>query len=121
MKRNDIILVIAVLVIAIGAMVYLNVTKTDGDQIIVTIDGQVYKTLDLNKDTTMKIESGVGEYNLLVIKDGYASVEDASCPDLICVHAKDIHFNGEKIVCLPNKVVIVVESNETSGIDGVVN
>jgi hypothetical protein len=121
LKRNDIILIIAILVVAFGTIVFFNLTKSEGDKVVITIDGKPYKTLDLNTDTTLNIEGEDGEYNLLVIENGVASMKDASCPDLICVHQSDIHFDNETIVCLPNKVVVEIESSESNEIDGIVN
>lgn len=47
--------------------------------------------------------------NKLVIKDHIAYIEDADCPDRICVNSRSISNIGEAIVCLPNKVVVYVE------------
>ena len=46
--------------------------------------------------------------NRLVICDGKAYMETATCPDGICVAHRPIFRNGESIVCLPNRVVITV-------------
>ena len=50
-----------------------------------------------------------------MIRDGYASVEYADCPDGICAAHKPISRSGESIVCLPHKVVITVRSAENNG------
>ena len=46
-------------------------------------------------------------------------MQEASCPDQICVHHSRISRNKETIVCLPDKVVITIENGEDSGIDAV--
>ena len=38
-------------------------------------------------------------------------MENASCPDGICVSHRPIFRDGESIVCLPNRVVITVVSD----------
>lgn len=50
--------------------------------------------------------------NLLVIKDGKASMKEADCPDKICVAHKPICKKGETIVCLPHKVVVEVRGED---------
>lgn len=85
------------------------------------VDGELYITLDLDEDTEMKIQGVLDSSNYLVIKDGYAKVVDASCPDKLCIDQKKIKYTGETIVCLPNKVVVQVVGEEVSSIDAIAN
>ncbi|WMJ85695.1 NusG domain II-containing protein [Anaerocolumna sp. MB42-C2] len=119
MKRNDIILIIIILVFAAAGLLFMNFTKKDGDMVVVKVDGKVYKELPLNKDTTFEITGVRGGRNLLVIKDGHADVVDATCPDKLCVNQRQIDKDGETIVCLPNKVVVEIESSKESDVDAV--
>ena len=120
MKRNDIKLLIIVLALAIMAIIFMLFIRKEGDKVIVTIDGEVVKTFDLHTDKTYNIEGEDGKFNLLVIKDGKAHIEDASCPDKVCVNHGDVKYNNETIVCLPNKVVVEIQSNTESGLDSIV-
>ena len=61
------------------------------------------------------------EYNYLVIKDGYADITEANCPDKLCAKQKKISLDRETIVCLPNKVVVEIISNSSSDVDAVAN
>lgn len=121
MKRNDFILIGIILVIAVVALVYMNIVKVTGDKVIVKVDGKVYKELPLDKDTSLEIEGVNGGTNLLVIKDGQADMVDASCPDKLCIHQKNILKTGETIICLPNKVIIEIQSDKESDLDAVAN
>ena len=122
MKKNDIILIAVLLVVALltaGGMSIWQVNNTkDAAKVVVTIDGQVYGTYPLSKDMTERIELPDGSYNILTISDGYADVTEASCPDQICVKHNHIKYSKESIVCLPNKVVVTVEGGEENEIDG---
>ena len=60
------------------------------------------------------------DFNRLVIKDGKASVESATCPDGICASHNPIHRKGESIVCLPNRVVITAHSVDSTQPDIIV-
>ena len=42
------------------------------------------------------------------------SGNQSRCPDQICVHEKAISADGESIICLPNKIVVEVESDKES-------
>ena len=121
MKKNDLILAGIILVIAISALIVLNLNKKEGNTVTVKVDGKVYKEFSLNEDITYEIEGVNGGTNLMVIKDGYADIIDASCPDKDCVDQKHINKDGETIVCLPNKVVLEIHSDNESDIDAIAN
>lgn len=113
-RRNDVIFIAAlVAVIAIaGACLYL--FRGEGNTVIVSVDGKVISTYALNENRTEDIRTGKDGLNRLVIKDGKAWVETASCPDGICAAHKPIHRDGESIVCLPNKVVVTIEATDSN-------
>ena len=121
MKKNDIILIVLILVVAVGLSVAFYMNKKPGDMVIVSVNGVVTAELPLNSDTEYEIETKSGGRNLLIIQDGMAFVEEASCPDQICVNQKEIQKHTELIVCLPNQVVIEVQGENHSEVDGVAN
>lgn len=112
--RNDVIFIVALLaVIAIaGACLYF--FRGEGDTVTVSIDGKVVATYPLDEDLVKDIHTEGDGLNRLIIRDGKAWVEKASCPDGICAAHKPIHREGESIVCLPNKVVITVQTADTT-------
>lgn len=114
--RNDFIFIVALLLVvsALGLGFYL--FRGEGNTVIVTVDKKEVGRYPLSKDTTVEICTGKEreELNLLVIKDGKAYVETATCPDGICAGHKPISREGESIVCLPHKVVITIDSTETN-------
>ena len=119
--RNDVIFIAALLVVIAVAGACLYFFRGEGDCVTVSIDGTVVATYPLDADRTEEILTVSGGYNRLVIQDGKAYVESASCPDGICAAHKPIHREGESIVCLPNKVVITVQTAETTNeLDAVV-
>ena len=112
--RNDVIFIVALLLVvsALGLCFYL--FRGEGDMVVVTVDGKEFGRYSLAEDVTVEIRTGAQgeELNLLVIKDGQAYVETATCPDGICAGHKPISREGESIVCLPHKVVITVYTTE---------
>ena len=108
--RNDILLILCILLIASAGVFYLYGLRPSGDTVVVSVDGKEYGVYPLSEDITQDIYTGKnGEYlNRLVIKDGKAYMETANCPDGICVSHRPIFRNGESIVCLPNRVVVTV-------------
>lgn len=114
--RNDVIFIAALLLIvsALGLCFYL--FRGEGDTVVVTVDKKEFGRYHLSEDRVVEIRTGKEkeELNLLVIKDGKAHVETATCPDGICAGHKPISKEGESIACLPHKVIITIESTETN-------
>ena len=118
-KRNDIILTAIFLIIAVLLFASYNLFfRKTGSFVQVTADGEVINSLSLSKDTTITI-NGYNGKNILQIKDGYASIIEADCPDKLCQKQKKIKYDGEMIVCLPHKVIVSVISQEETKIDGI--
>lgn len=122
MKKNDIKLIITVLVIAAGIFAFWQwkQNKSEPDWVVVTIEGNEYARYPLNQDATYTIEPHTGEENVLVIQDGNVEIKDANCSDRICIYQGKISKNGELIVCLPHGLIVQVESSEESVNDSVV-
>lgn len=119
MKRNDIRLLIGILVVAVLAFgCYHLIYSQNGDTVQITVDGTVVKTFPLDTDTSYTIQTEKGE-NILEIKNGSASIREADCPDKLCVHQKKISQQGETLVCLPHKVVVSIQSSKKATLDGV--
>ena len=112
--RNDVIFIAVLLLIVtlIGAAFFF--LRGEGDTVTVSVDGKHYGTYPLHTDLTLSIRTGEDgeEENLLVIRDGKAYVESATCPDGICADHKPISREGESIVCLPHRVVITVQTSD---------
>lgn len=113
--RNDLILIAALVVVLVLAGLAFWLLRGEGDTVVVEVDGKTYGTYALSTDRTVEIRTGEGgkELNLLVIKDGKAYVETATCRDGICAAHSPIFRQGESIVCLPHKVVITVKRTGT--------
>ena len=112
--RNDLIFIAAILaVVAIGAAA-LFFLRGEGSTVQVEVDGAVIGTYPLSVDREVEIITGENgeELNLLVIKDGKATVTAATCPDGICAAHRPISREGESIICLPHKVVVTVVGGE---------
>ena len=106
--RNDIIFISVLLVTVAMLGIFFFLFRGEGDTVTVEVDGKHFGTYTLSEERTVEIRTGKNgeELNLLVIKNGMAYVETATCPDGICAGHKPISREGESIVCLPHRVVI---------------
>ena len=55
----------------------------------------------------IRISGKIGEC-IMIIKDGEVYMQEADCPNQICVHHAPISHKGETIVCLPNRIIIEI-------------
>ena len=117
MKKNDVLLAVGVAAAAAAIFCFQIFRRNDGPQeVTVTVRGEVFGTYSLAEEQTVSIN----DTNRLVIAGGKAHMEWADCPDQVCVDHSEIWRDGESIICLPNEVVVTVQSTEESGIDGIV-
>lgn len=112
--RNDVLFIAVLLLLVSLAGAAFFFLRGEGDTVTVSVDGKHYGTYPLHTDLTLSIRTGDGgdQENVLVIRDGKAYVESATCPDGICAAHKPISREGESIVCLPHRVVITVHTSE---------
>ena len=106
-RRHDILFIAVLLFLCAIAALGLYVFRKPGDIVTVSVNGQHYGEYPLSEDRIVEIVSD-GGYNRLVIADGYAHVEEASCPDGICSSHRPISHDGESIICLPHRVSVTV-------------
>lgn len=116
--KNDILLILAVLILAGGIWLYTHLTREEGAEVVVSVAGEELCRLPLDADGEYMIGDGE-KRNLLVISDGKARIAEASCPDHVCVKSGEVSFNGQTLVCLPNKVVVGIVGGSEGEVDGV--
>lgn len=108
--KKEIIMTAALLLAAVFSLVLMNVLKEDGAFAEVTMGGEVIAVYPLSEDGRYTLNE-VG--NVIVIEDGAVYMESADCPDKTCVLRGKIRYSGESIVCLPNKLSIVIRGADS--------
>lgn len=117
-QKKDLFLLVGVLVIAvIGLGIQWMMPDSKGN-LIIQIDGERIASYPLGEDVEFEINDGT---NWVKISDGKVQMVQADCLDQICVHHKEISKNHETIVCLPNKIVLMIESTEEAEMDAITN
>lgn len=106
-KYKKEILLVGILVILSCVLLLINriVFSKPGRQVEISVDGEVVKTLSLDKDSNLVIEGFGGGSNRILIENGRVKVSEADCPDKVCVKQGFVSQNGESIVCLPNRMI----------------
>lgn len=119
LQKKDFILAVLILCIALLAFLAHQVIGSGGaGKVTIKVNGELKGTYSLSEDQEIEINGGT---NVLQIKNGRADMTEADCPDQLCVNQRAVSRQGESIICLPNKVVVEVESSESSELDAVTN
>ena len=109
-----------ILVVAVAGLLVIQALREEGAQVVITWNGEVDGTYPLDENQTFVFEGESGGYNVVTIEDGFVFMEEANCPDQICVKHKPLNQTADPIVCLPNKLVVEVIASETENqLDGV--
>lgn len=106
-KKNDLILILVLLIFSVFFGILYCLTASPGQFVAVTVDGEEIGSYPLNRDEIVEIRTKYGE-NILVIENGKAFVRSADCPNGICCAHNPISREGEIIACYPHKVIIVI-------------
>lgn len=107
--KNDIRLIAIFLLVIAAAALCLLLFRTEGNTVTVLLDGEVFGEYPLDVDRTIEVRVG-DAFNVVVIENGQVRVSEASCPDGICAAHRPVRYNGQSIICLPNKVVIEIHT-----------
>lgn len=124
MKKADVIIIITLLVIALGAFGVTKIVanhKYANKYVEISIKGKLYQKVLIKDNTfkkTIKIKTALGT-NVVEIENGGAKMIDADCHDKICIKEGFKDKNGQTIVCLPNKFVVEIKGEDKAETDGV--
>jgi hypothetical protein len=136
-RKADIILFIVLVITGLAVSAALSLSHSNagaGAKVIIESGGDIYARYSLSEDRTVVVPAPkqrsldtpsadpdadaseqYGHYNVVVISSGEVSVTEASCKNQVCVKHGAISRSGESIVCLPNRLVVRIESGSEEG------
>ncbi len=85
--------------------------------VVVSTPSGIYQ-YSIDKDRVLKFKGAIGE-SIVEVKDGRVRMIDSACPLKLCVKQGWIEKSGEKIICVPNRVVIELRGEGEQQIDAV--
>lgn len=107
LKRNDILLFTGALVFALILFFFTQIGKKTGTVAVVTVNGSEKGRFLLSEEKTVVIP-GTKTKCVLEIKDGKVFMAEAGCQDKVCVKQGRKSQTGERIICIPNGVVVEI-------------
>lgn len=122
MTLGDRILIGIIIILSISSMFYITRTKIDSleSDVIVRFDGNEVAKVTLNIDKQSKtydfrFGKNVGTIEILEGRVRMLPMDLKICPD-----TGWIQYSYQMIVCLPNKIIVTIETNEKQDIDFIV-
>lgn len=107
MKKRDLILIAAALVLA-GALYAVSQLSlgVQASTIVVTVDGQERLRRPLAVEDSYEIRQEDGAVNIVAVEDGAVYMKEANCRDGLCIRQGRMKNGAKTIVCLPHKLVV---------------
>lgn len=112
-KKADIILFLIIVVLGLAVSYWSIADSSQGDTVLISLDGELFGTYSLSENK----EIDVNGTNTVVIEDGTVYMKDSTCKNHVCIDTGKISETKDTIVCLPNKIVVTIESNSKAGGD----
>lgn len=119
-KKADIILFIVIVVAGLALSIWSFSVGDSGTDVVVTVNGEHYGIYDIAEDQTVTVKQA-SHTNKIIIKDGKVSMSFSDCHNQDCVLHDPIDQTNESITCLPNRVMVTIESSGKGGYDVVSN
>lgn len=118
-KKWDVIIIVLLVLISFipyGIFIYGESSNNGEVYAIISVDGKEQQRIRLDNNTTPKeftVNTKDG-YNIIKVEGNKIGVIDADCPDKICTLPGLVNRSGERVVCLPHKVVIEIRGSKNT-------
>ena len=112
--RLDLIVIATIVTVTLILLLVSLLSKKPGSVAVVEINGQTAGEYALTENGVFVLNGGT---NTLVIENGEAYLINSHCPDHTCEKTGKIHYVGQTIVCLPNRLSVTVKGESEGGVD----
>jgi hypothetical protein len=109
---GDIILIVSLFAISIIWFAALLISAERGGVVDIHNARGFYKELSLNENISVSVPGPLGD-SVVQIEDGTVVMLSSPCPNKVCIHTGKIKYSGESIICIPNKVFVLIRAEKT--------
>ncbi len=107
MKKKDIIVIAALLVICAVGYFVMNMMQGEVNSAEIYFKNEVVETIDLSKNEIYTLEGSYGSFSLEVL-DGKYRATNVECPNHDCEKVGWVTIGSSKqIVCVPNEIYVM--------------
>jgi hypothetical protein len=112
LTRGDKLLMGILLVLSLASIGMVHRLVKPGSVVVVEVDGHEVHRLDLSVDGRRAVVGPLGE-TVIQVNAGEIRVESSPCPHKLCVNMGWVKRTGSLIVCVPNRVLVRVEGEQS--------
>lgn len=112
MKKGDYIVFALIILLSAGIFVFSqnDIVEAAEKQVVVSVNGKIEGRYKLGDEAqTYTIDNEFGKNTFVITNDG-VHMSESDCKDKICINMGHITRTGESIICLPNRLIISLES-----------
>lgn len=102
---------VLIVAVSLAAICFMYFGKPESPVAEISVDGEVVKTVSLDKDRSFEIETQWGS-NTVSVSSGKIAVTESDCKNQICVKSGYISTGTAPIICAPHKLVIRIVSEK---------
>ena len=118
MSRSSKIIIAVLAALLLGCGAFFLFAPKGGATALIYLDGELLQTVELGA-VTEEYTLPVGEGNVALVEPGHISMRSADCPDQLCVKQGRATVL-QPVVCLPNRVTIIVEDPAEAELDVII-
>lgn len=116
LKKRDVVVLLCALALVACAFAARALLSGAGDVVRVYLDGALYGEYPLSQEQTVVVAQEDGRENVVTITGEGVYMARSTCENQLCVHQGTItkenaatRAMGAAIICLPNRVQVVLE------------
>jgi hypothetical protein len=117
--KGDKILVGVLFSVTLILISQMNLSTRKGDWAVIEVDQKVVKRVPLAKNQIIPVEGRLGVTHVEIL-DGRAHIHSSPCQNKVCIKSGFIQSTDRVAACLPNRVVLKVQSNSIRGVDAII-
>jgi hypothetical protein len=110
-KRGDYLVLLLALVLLPTLYLTLWNDQRPGEYARILVGGEQLQMVSLHQPQTLEVMGELG-LSTLEVADGQIRFVESACPGKQCVHSGWIHWGGEVVSCLPNRVSVAILGGE---------
>ena len=107
---RDTLLILTLLLIGIILLFVLRGRSNEGSYVIIMYQNEEKARFSLASDGIYNINNGKNKIEIL---GGKVRMTYADCPDELCISQGWIEYDGQSIICLPNKITVMVSGGDS--------
>jgi hypothetical protein len=107
----DKVLIVSLLAISLIWTISIFRSHLPGQEAEIYTEKGFVSTYPISQNTSINVPGPLG-YTNIEIKSGKVRVISSPCPNKLCMHMGKIENAGESIICIPNKVYVIIKGKK---------